>query len=142
MNSLRKAVGWGEVTPPRVARSGIRHSLYCVSAWDTRKIIGMGRVIGDRGNVFYIQDIIVLPEYQGVGVGSGIMKAIMAWLEKNTPSTSNVGLLSAVGKEGFYEKFGFFTRPTDTYGCGMNQFDLSGWHKVKASVLENEPEEN
>ncbi len=121
----------GPVTAPGVARRGLRHSLYRVSAWKDKQIIGMGRVIGDRGNVFYIQDIIVLPPFQGRGVGSLIMADIMAWLEKHAPEHSNVGLLSAVDRESFYEKFGFFVRPTEQFGSGMNQFDLTGWLNIR-----------
>jgi len=30
--------------------------------------------------------------------------------------------MSVKGKEEFYKKFGFWTRPTDNYGAGMVQF--------------------
>ncbi|WP_394325988.1 GNAT family N-acetyltransferase, partial [Methanosarcina horonobensis] len=40
-------------------------------------IIDFGRVIGDRGIYLYIQDIIVLPEFQGHGIGKHIMCAVM-----------------------------------------------------------------
>jgi hypothetical protein len=33
-----------------------------------------------------------------------------------------VSLMAAQGKEEFYKKFGFFTRPDETHGCGMCQW--------------------
>lgn len=33
-----------------------------------------------------------------------------------------VGLMAAVGKEPFYQKFGFHTRPNEREGAGMLQF--------------------
>jgi Acetyltransferase (GNAT) family. len=43
-------------------------------------IIGFGRVIGDGGIYLYIQDVIVLPEFQGQGIRKYIMNAIKDYL--------------------------------------------------------------
>ena len=34
----------------------------------------------------------------------------------------DVGLMSAVGKEPFYHRFRFTSRPTESLGCGMTRF--------------------
>lgn len=120
-NALRKAVGWGEYDLYAIEQ-GLRATHYCVCAYDHEKIIGMGRIIGDNVLVFYIQDIIVLPAYQGSGIGAQIMDRIMRYIDTHAVNHSIVGLMSAVGKEGFYEKYNFVRRPTDRLGCGMTIF--------------------
>jgi ribosomal protein S18 acetylase RimI-like enzyme len=45
-------------------------------------VIGFRRVIGDGGIYLYIQDVIVLLEFQRQGIGKCIMDAIMGYLKK------------------------------------------------------------
>lgn len=120
-NLLRKAVGWGEYDED-VIRRALPSTLYCVCAFVEDEIVGMARVIGDAGMVFYIQDVIVLPTYQQQGIGSQLMDAIMGFIRAHAHHNTIVGLMAAVGKEVFYEKYGFSVRPDATHGSGMTQF--------------------
>lgn len=38
--------------------------------------VGMARLIGDGGMSFYIKDFVVLPEYQGHGIGRMLMNTM------------------------------------------------------------------
>ncbi|WP_406670666.1 hypothetical protein V7O67_01860 [Methanolobus sp. ZRKC4] len=40
-------------------------------------------------------------------------------MKENVQEYSYITLMSAKGRENFYEKFGFFKRPTDEHGYGM-----------------------
>ena len=80
------------------------------------KLIGLGRIVGDGSIYFYIQDIIVVPEYQGQGLGKVIMKELMQYLKDNANHNSLIGLMAAEGVEKFYHKFGFITRSTSKPG--------------------------
>ena len=60
-----------------------------------------------------IYDVVVLPQYQGRGVGKLIMESIIDKL----PVTSII-LFAVPGKETFYEKFGFKRLKT-----GMGKFE-------------------
>lgn len=116
---LRKTAGWGGFDPDAVA-IGLSNSLYCISVRNNQKnLIGFGRVIGDGAMTFYIQDILVKKDLQSTGIGSQIMKRIMDYLSIKACDNAIVGLLSAKGKESFYKKFGFISRPNKDYGCGM-----------------------
>ena len=37
-----------------------------------------------------------------------------------------ISLLAAKGKEEFYNKFGFISRPNEGFGCGMHQWYEAG----------------
>ena len=49
-----------------LAKQGLRHSLFAVSIYNGEELVAMGRVVGDMGIAFYLQDVIVLGEYQNI----------------------------------------------------------------------------
>ncbi len=73
------------------------------------KHIGMGRLVGDGAMYWYLQEIIVLPEFQGLGIGTRIVDYLVDYAVKNssTGKFTTIGGVSAKGKEGFYQKLGF-----------------------------------
>ena len=97
------------------------HTLFRVSVFDGKQIVGMARVIGDMGLCYYIKDVVVLPEYQGKGIGSNMVKRLIQYVKEASVSGTSVSLclMSAKDKEGFYEKLGFFKRPCEWEGAGM-----------------------
>lgn len=87
----------------------LRNGLFHVSAICYGKTVGMGRLVGDGAMYWYLQDIIVLPEYQGKGIGKNIVNRLLKHIKSTAiPGTKiEVGLTSVKGKEPFYEKLGF-----------------------------------
>lgn len=85
------------------------------------KVIGMARLLGDGAMAFYLKDLVILPEYQKQGIGKALMEYIQAYImDKLEPGwIACLELMSAKGKETFYEKFGFEKRPTEYRGAGM-----------------------
>jgi ribosomal protein S18 acetylase RimI-like enzyme len=63
---LRVSVGWNELSPDAI-RAGLTGSLYSVVLERDGEAVGCGRVVGDGGVYFYVQDVIVVPELQGLG---------------------------------------------------------------------------
>lgn len=63
----------------------------------------------------------VCPEYQGIGIGTGIMNKILNKVNeyRRVNPSIRVYLGASKGKEGFYEKFGFVGRPNGSLGAGM-----------------------
>jgi ribosomal protein S18 acetylase RimI-like enzyme len=90
-----------------VADTSLKHSIHCITVKDNEKIVGMGRIVGDGSIYFYIQDIVVHPDYQKHGIGKEIMHLLVAYLNENAPDKAFVGLFASQGKESFYEKFDF-----------------------------------
>ena len=75
------------------------------------KVIGCGRVIGDGGLYYYIQYVIVLPEFQKRGLGKLIMDSIMKFFNENVQPNTFIGLMAAKGQSKVYTHFGFNERP-------------------------------
>ena len=118
---MRQAVGWS--CPEKdVISLGLKNTLFSVCIEKDREIIGYGRVIGDGAFSLYIQDIIIIPEYQSLGLGSEIMNEIMKYITEKYTKGTMVCLMSAKGKENFYKKFKFIERPNEVYGAGMIQY--------------------
>jgi GNAT superfamily N-acetyltransferase len=112
---LREAVGWGRLDEQMTAR-GLANALFTVCLLHNGKVIGCGRVIGDGGLYFYLQDIIVLPAFQGKGLGRRLMRAILAYLEEHALPGAFVGLMAAKDVSSFYTQFGFALRPPERPG--------------------------
>lgn len=121
LHALRRSVGFNRLDAGTVAL-GLEGSLYAVYAMAEGGLIGFARVIGDGVTAFYIQDVIVAPEWQGRGVGRAVMEHVMGYIEGHACADAIVGLMCAKGKDGFYEKFGFWSRPNERFGPGMMQF--------------------
>ena len=94
-----------------------------VAVKDGDETVGMARVVSDGGYVYFIADVLVLPEYQRKGIGKSMMEMIMEYLNSKLKEgyCFQVDLLAAKGRERFYEEFGFIKRPNENYGCGMTQ---------------------
>jgi ribosomal protein S18 acetylase RimI-like enzyme len=112
---LRASVGWNELSPDGI-RAGLSGSLYSVVLERHGEAVGCGRVVGDGGVYFYVQDVIVVPELQGLGWGARIMDAVMRYLEASVRPGSFIGLMAAKDVEGFYQRYGFDRRPDDRPG--------------------------
>lgn len=117
-SALRDSAGWYPVESGYVER-GLRNSLYSICAFKGNSLVGMGRVVGDGGIYYYVQDIIVLPEFQGKGIGMKIMNSVLRYIYSNSSPGAFIGLMAADGKEGFYQKFGFRRRPAEGPGMFM-----------------------
>ncbi len=116
---LRDAVGWSRLTDEAVA-AGLPRGLFSVVVLHDRKAIGCGRLVGDGGPYFYLQDVIVLAEHRGRGLGRAIMEHVMGFLERHAEPGSFVGLMAAEDVAGFYEPYGFRVRPGRQPGMGMH----------------------
>ncbi|MCF6145529.1 hypothetical protein PMAG_a3752 [Pseudoalteromonas mariniglutinosa NCIMB 1770] len=119
---LREKVGWGKVAP-ELAKASLNSSLFHVVIRLEGLLVGMGRVIGDSGLFFYIQDVAVDPNFQRQGIGTLIMGNIEQYLSEAAKNGATIGLLSVKGKEAFYARYGYLSRPNEELGCGMCKFN-------------------
>jgi GNAT superfamily N-acetyltransferase len=105
---LRASCRW-PVPSLEHCRAALENCLFGFVAVDavSGKVIGMVRVVGDGILINYIQDLVVIPEWQGKGIGRRLMAAAMGELQQRAMPGSDVALISAPRTEGFYAKFGF-----------------------------------
>ena len=116
-NRIRAAVGWGALEPSQI-ETALANSRYAVCAYIDDEIAGCARIVGDGAMFFYIQDMMILPEFQRGGVGSELMQYIGAHLERTAPQNSFIGLMAARDAAPFYEKHGIPKRLENSPGMG------------------------
>ena len=113
---LYNSTGWNErrgLTADQLSEA-LAASYHLLGAYDGDDLVGFGRLVSDGIYQCFLCDVIVLPEYQGRGLGKAIVERLVdvarrrgiAWLQ----------LSCARGKRGFYERLGFAARPDDAPG--------------------------
>ncbi|EAY30421.1 GNAT family N-acetyltransferase [Microscilla marina] len=112
---LRDSARWDKMDLKTIEQ-GLKNSIFSVCATFENEVVGCGRVIGDGALYFYIQDVIVVPAFQKKGIGEFIMNEIMKFLATVADQNAFVGLMSAEGGTGFYERYGFEERPGNETG--------------------------
>jgi len=87
---------------PHVHKKAFEMSHTRIFAYQDGRLIGFGRAISDGVYQAAIYDVAVIPEFQGRGIGTIIVKNILS----NLPSCNFI-LYTMPGKEDFYKKLGF-----------------------------------
>ena len=103
---LYEAVGWSNyIQRPDMLRRAFENSLFIAAAYQENRLIGLVRVVGDGASIVYIQDLLVLPEYQRQGIGSALLQMV---LEKYRQVYQKILLTESTEKTlAFYPKLGF-----------------------------------
>lgn len=119
-NYLTQQVGW-EIESDNIIDEALNNTIYSICAYNDDKIIGFARLIGDKTLFLYIQDVMVIPEFQGRKIGSQLMEFVLNEVKKLQSISPNIRtyLGASKGKEDFYKKFGFITRSEADLGNGM-----------------------
>ncbi|EKQ05915.1 GNAT family N-acetyltransferase [Lacticaseibacillus paracasei] len=77
--ALYKSIGWSMYTrdPARLERA-LTYSLMVLGAYEGKQLVGLIRAVGDGETILFIQDLLVLPEYQRRGIGKQLIEALLA----------------------------------------------------------------
>ena len=120
---LRESVHFHRLSRDQ-ARKGLNNSLYTLVAYLDGRAVGMGRIVGDGAIICYVQDLIIRPEVQGRGIGGLILETLKEFvINEGFPGTLMMfDLMCARGRERYYKKHGFISRPTKELGPGMIQY--------------------
>jgi len=105
---LYRAGGWWkEDYDPAALCSLIEGSFSFAVAVDTKsgRAIGMGRVISDGVSDGYIQDLVVLADYQKEGIGRQMVSALVGRCRQS--GITWIALIAEPGTEKFYLPLGF-----------------------------------
>lgn len=100
---------WSSAQKPQALHQALLNSHSLISAWDDHQLVGIGNAISDGFLVVYYPHLLVHPDYQGQGIGKGIMAIL-----KQRYETMHMHMLVADSEAiAFYEKCGF-TRAGNT----------------------------
>ena len=104
---LYMEVGWSAYTENMLTlEQGYKNSLLVLAAYQNEELLGIIRVVGDGFTIVFVQDILVFPQKQRQGVGTALLKAVLAkypdvrqieLITDNTPKTV-----------AFYKSLGFY----------------------------------
>ena len=104
---LYTEVGWTAYTENmQTLEQGYKNSLLVLAAYQNEELLGIIRVVGDGFTIVFVQDILVFPQKQRQGVGTALLKAVLAkypdvrqieLVTDNTPKTV-----------AFYKSLGFY----------------------------------
>lgn len=76
--NLYRSVGWTNyLKRVDILQQAYADSLCVLGAYDSDQLVGVIRTVGDGQTIVFVQDIIVLPEYQRKGIGTKLLKAVM-----------------------------------------------------------------
>ena len=113
---LYQTTGWNDnyqLSPERVMQA-LQASWYVLCAYFDEQLVGIGRLVSDGVLHAMIYELIVLPDYQGQGIGGEILEALVKKCQET--GVRDIQLFCARGKRHFYEKRGFQARPDDAPG--------------------------
>ena len=99
------------------AAAGLPNTLFGVLILKDKKVVGMGRVVGDGGLFYQVVDIAVEPAHQRRGLGKAIVGRIVEHLNQSAPAGAHVSLIADGDARHLYAQFGF--EPTAPASIGM-----------------------
>jgi ribosomal protein S18 acetylase RimI-like enzyme len=105
--TLAEAVGWEHAFDWDTMPASLTGSVCGVVAQEDGETVGMGRVVGDGVFYFYVQDVVVLPDHQGRGIGEEILRRLVAAVDAIAPPKAFIGLFAAGSSTDFYRRHGF-----------------------------------
>ncbi|HEL2730503.1 N-acetyltransferase [Streptococcus suis] len=100
------SVGWtGYTSRPEMLEKALEHSLLVLAAFDSDRLVGLLRAVGDGHSIVFIQDILVLPPYQRQGIGRHLLEQAVT----HFPGIYQLHLLTDNTEKtrSFYEELGF-----------------------------------
>jgi GNAT superfamily N-acetyltransferase len=117
--SVAESVGWGDTFHwPTMAESlaGSLHSLVAVADGSA---VATARLVGDGVRYFYVQDVMVNPDFSDQGIATTLMQRLIEWVEQHGAPKAFIGLFASPEAESVYADLGF----SDDDQRGMYRFN-------------------
>ncbi|WP_075603709.1 GNAT family N-acetyltransferase [Saccharicrinis aurantiacus] len=100
---LYKKNNWSSADKPNELLNALKNSHGLISAWDKDKLVGLANAISDGFLVVYYPHLLILPDYQGKGIG----RMIMDKLQEKYKHFHQQILVADGNSVEFYAKCGF-----------------------------------
>lgn len=76
--ALYEDAGWTAYTSDsEQLQQAINKSLYVLTAWSGEQLVGLLRAVGDGTSIIYVQDILVLKQFQRQGIGRRLLNQLV-----------------------------------------------------------------
>ena len=112
--ALYESVGWTNYLQ-RAERlpAAFRGSLCVLGAWEDGQLVGLLRAVGDGVTILFVQDLLVLPDYQRRGIAAALVRTLCG----RYPSVYQIELLTDDTEQtrAFYHALGFAA--AEEIGC-------------------------
>ena len=106
LERIYRSVGWYDESFSAEAIEKIpQNSTLFAGAFIDNEMVGMGRLLSDGVSDGCIQDVAVIKEFQGLGIGRAIVKKIVE--ESLKRGIDWIQLIATPGNEKFYSSLGF-----------------------------------
>ena len=106
LERIYRSVGWyDESFSAEAMEKIVSQSTLFAAAFVNSEIIGMGRLLSDGVSDGCIQDVAVLKEFQGHGIGRAIVRKLVE--ETLKLGIDWIQLIATPGNEKFYQSLGF-----------------------------------
>jgi ribosomal protein S18 acetylase RimI-like enzyme len=99
---LLKMTYWADKRTSGQIEKSMRNSS-CYGVFADGALVGFARVISDYATTYYLCDVIIAPDYRGMGLG----KALVGHIEASPELSGLRGILITRDAHGLYEKFGY-----------------------------------
>jgi ribosomal protein S18 acetylase RimI-like enzyme len=112
--TLYKSAGWWKDTyKSSEIKTLIKGSFAFAVVVDTevKKTIGMGRILSDGVSDAYLQDLVILPQYRGRGIGKKLVQFLLDYCLSQ--KIYWISLISEPNQDKFYLSLGF--KPMNKY---------------------------
>lgn len=103
---LYSSVEWSTYTENlKKLEHAVAASLHVVTAWDSDRLVGLARIVGDGLTIVYLQDVLVHPDYHRQGIGRELFQRVFEPYQ----SVRQQVLMTddEPAQRGFYESLGF-----------------------------------
>jgi N-acetylglutamate synthase-like GNAT family acetyltransferase len=108
LQSVYKHAWWTKARKDADVAKMLRHPQVLMTAWDGKTLVGFARVLTDFTYRAIIADVMVLPAYEGKGIGSDLVQKAMH--DKRLKTVTGFWLYTT-DKQAFYKKLGFEFSP-------------------------------
>jgi ribosomal protein S18 acetylase RimI-like enzyme len=77
LQNLFLSVSWSSGNYPDKLATAMKNSNTVFTAWDNEKLVGLINVLDDSIMTAYIHYLLIMPEYQHVGIGKSLIKMVI-----------------------------------------------------------------
>ena len=120
---FREEAGWKRLAAEQ-AQAGLDNSYAVIAAVSGGETVGFARLLWDGGYVAYLAEVYVMEECRHQGLAKAMVENLIEKLrtEKKEGWEIKIHLLANLGRESFYEPFGFKSRPNEHDGAAMDMW--------------------